>query len=152
MKLTVNEIKLRKLVESKLKEFYFENWDVFKGSIRFISEDTYLENIQELEADPVEYISNQFCESINFALIHESNINPKIVKTKKVFIAEIVLNGNYCSYKKGDSILIPIRTISAYHAEEIVNNRLVGSEFPPYTLNKIIECDNNGFFKPVLFL
>ena len=49
-------------------------------------------------------------------------------------------------YKKGQKIMIPIKTSSAFHAETKFINNYLGSEMPPYHIVNIHKCDNGGLF------
>ena len=75
-------------------------------------------------------------------------------KFVKIFIVEVeilednwfVLKGNKPLYRKGQKILIPIKTHSAYHAEMKFENNYWGGEFPDFRIVDIHKCDNGGLF------
>ena len=79
-------------------------------------------------------------------------------KMKKIFIIEIeiednawfVLKGRKPLYTKGQRILIPVRSSSAYHAEMKFSTICQGSEFPNYRIISMSKCDDKGFFAPII--
>lgn len=74
-----------------------------------------------------------------------------MAKKSKLFVIEIEIEQDqWGKYKKGQTIMIPISTISTYHAELKFSNMYVGSEMPPYKIVKIHECDT-FLFSPERF-
>ena len=81
-------------------------------------------------------------------------------KYLKLFVIEIeidedqwfVLPKKQPLYKKGQRIMVPIKTSSAYHAEMKFENNYCGSEFPHFHIVNIHKCDNEGLFAPTRFL
>jgi len=71
-------------------------------------------------------------------------------KKVKLFIIEIEIDQSEWDYEKGQIIMIPINTSSAYHAEMKFRNKYIGSEMPPYKIIKIHKCDN-FLFSPYRF-
>jgi hypothetical protein len=77
-----------------------------------------------------------------------------MLRKVKIFIIEIeieqdqwfTLPNKQPFYKKGQRIMIPIKTSSAYHAEMKFENNYWGSEMPPYHIVSIHKCDNGGLF------
>lgn len=67
---------------------------------------------------------------------------------KKVWLVTIRIESDAWDYKQGDQIIIPVYSISGYHADQIVKN-YVGSEYPSYSIISIAPCDN-FLFKPIL--
>jgi len=71
-------------------------------------------------------------------------------KKKKLFIIEIEIKSECWDYIKGQRIMIPINTSTAYHAELLFSNKYWGSEYPTYQIIKIHKCDN-FIFSPYRF-
>ena len=81
------------------------------------------------------------------------------MKIKKVFLIEIEFLGplnewfdkktGKCRYIKGERIVVPVVSSTAYHAETKFQNRCWGSEYPAYKIVNISATDN-FIFRPIL--
>jgi len=74
-------------------------------------------------------------------------------KTKRIFVVEIeicedawfILKNKQPLYTKGQRIMVPVLSSTAYHAEMKFSNEYWGSEFPSYTTIKVHTCDKELF-------
>ncbi|MDY3521998.1 hypothetical protein PG614_10190 [Riemerella anatipestifer] len=71
-------------------------------------------------------------------------------KKIKIFIIEIEIEEDLWDNKKGQRIMIPVKTSTAYHAILKFENKCWGSEYPSYKIIGISKYDD-FLFKPLGF-
>ncbi len=69
-------------------------------------------------------------------------------RTKRLFVIEIEIENECWDYKIGDKFMIPIVSNNFNNAIRIFEDSNCGSEYPAYSIIRVNDCFNSGFFYP----